>query len=392
MKSAVVIGAGPSGLMAAETLAQAGLHVTVCEAKPSVGRKFLMAGKSGLNLTKSEPLETLINTFDCPPLAPIIRAFDNDAVQAWAQGLDQPLFTGSTGRVFPKAMKASPLLRAWLARLDGLGVHLQTRWRWAGWNTIGSLLFDTPDGSKMMTPDVTVLALGGASWARLGSDGAWTDHLAQVGVLLNPFGPSNVGLAVDWSTHMAPHLGAALKGVRWTAGDVSSRGEAVLAQTGLEGGGIYTVTKGLRGGADLMLDLLPDQSHAQLVDRLSEPRGKTSVTNHLRKRLKLDAVKLAVLQEFGRPLPDKPDAIAHLVKALPVKHAGFRPMDEAISTVGGVPFEAVDGGLMLRDKPGVFVAGEMLDWDAPTGGYLITACLATGRWAGQSAARFVKAG
>lgn len=390
MKTAVVIGAGPAGLMAAEVLADAGLRVTLCEGKPSVGRKFLMAGKSGLNLTKEEPASVFKQSFAeaRAPLEAILDAFDTAAVQDWARGLDQEIFTGTTGRVFPKVMKASPLLRAWLARLGAGGVQINTRWLWQGWED-DALAFDTPDGVQHLLADVTLLALGGASWARLGATGAWEGHLSEKGIALAPFAPSNAALSVHWSDHMTKHLGAPLKGVSWSAGPYASRGEATLSKHGLEGGGIYSVSRGVREGHALSLDLLPDLSVPEVTARLQKHRGKASLANHLRKTLRLTPVQIALAQEMARPLPDGLRAMARVLKAVPITHAGLRPLDEAISTAGGVPFAALDEALMLRDLPGVFVAGEMLDWEAPTGGYLISACLATGRWAGQHAADWV---
>ncbi|SFS89492.1 hypothetical protein SAMN04488040_2304 [Sulfitobacter marinus] len=391
-KHAVVIGAGPAGLMAAEMLSDAGMSVTVCDHKPSVGRKFLMAGKSGLNLTKVEPHDRFMNAFTDAkdPLMPIISAFDGDAVQAWATGLGQEVFTGSTGRVFPTVMKASPLLRAWLVRLSEAGVQINTRWCWTGWDG-SKLVFETPEGTQMVQPDVTVLAMGGASWARLGSTGEWAKVLAG-DTPFTPFAPANAGIAMDWSPHMAAHFGKALKGIALKSGTYRSRGEAMISRDGFEGGGVYTVSRGLREGHPLMLDLLPDQSAEALAAKLDQPRGKMSMANFMRKALKLDPVKIAVFQEMARPLPQDSKALAKLLKALPVKHGGLRPMDQAISTAGGVKFDAVDDALMLRNRPGVFVAGEMLDWEAPTGGYLISACLATGRWAGQHAAAWAQKG
>ena len=387
---AVVIGAGPAGLMAAGELAQAGRSVLVVEAKPSVARKLLMAGKSGLNLTKDEPFDQLISNYGDAAdwLAPMVKAFDAQAVQDWARGLGIDLFTGSTGRVFPKVMKASPLVRAWLGQLGELGVERRTSWSWRGLSGT-DLVFDTPEGEQTITASVTVLALGGASWARLGSDGMWAPVLADQGVTLAAFKPSNVGLEVDWSDHIATQFGAPLKGIALRAGDLFSRGEAVISKRGLEGGGVYSICAAVRDGGALTLDLLPDLSRIEVERRLSRHRGKASLSNHLRKVLKLDPARIAVLQEFGRPLPQKPSDLAEVIKALPVKHAGLRPIDEAISTAGGVAREALNEGLMMKQMPGVFCAGEMLDWEAPTGGYLLTACLATGRWAGRAAAQYL---
>ena len=387
MKHAVVIGSGPAGLMAAEVMAQAGVKVTICEAKPSVGRKFLMAGKSGLNLTKEEDSAQFHAAFTeaTPWLAPMLEGFGPDAVQAWARGLEQELFTGSTGRVFPKAMKASPLLRAWLVRLNDLGVTINTRWRWTGWQG-ADLAFDTPSGPQALASDATILALGGASWKRLGSDGKWYPVLLEKGLRLSPFAPANAGLSVAWSSYMEKHLGTAIKSISFTSGPYTSRGEAVLSRGGLEGGGMYSVSRGVREGHPLIVDLAPDLTVAAIAQKLSKPRGKATLTNHIRKSLKLDAAKIALMQEMATPLPKGPAPLAALIKALPIRHDGLRPMDEAISTAGGINFAAMDEALMLKALPNTYAVGEMLDWEAPTGGYLITACLATGAWAGHHAA------
>ncbi len=383
MTSAWVIGAGPSGLMAADVMSASGLKVTIVDAMPSFGRKFLMAGKSGLNLTKAEPPAQLMAAYPKMPdaLHKALSHFAADEVIAWANSLGQPLFTGSTGRVFPQVMKASPLLRAWLNRLATQGVTSHTRWIWQGWDN-EALRFQTPDGMQVIKPGVTVLALGGASWSRLGATGQWAQYLSKD---VSPFLPANVGLSVGWSEHMQRFFGAPIKSVSWRAGSLKSRGEAIIATTGLEGGGIYTVSAAVRDGAPLFVDLMPDWTVERVASALAKSRGKNSLSNHLRKTLRLDRTCIGLLSEFGRPLPDN---LAPLIKALPVRHDGLRPMDEAISTAGGVRFDALTDDLMLRSRPGVFCAGEMLDWEAPTGGYLITACFATGRAAGLGALRY----
>ena len=382
VRNALVIGTGPAGLMAADMLSQAGLRVIVAEAMPSAGRKFLMAGKSGLNLTKVG-----LNLFAAypnpsPALAAALSDFGPVQVMDWARGLGQEVFTGSTGRVFPVSMKASPLLRAWLFRLAAAGVELRTRWRWIGWDQ-GAVVFETPAGHQTLTPDVTVLALGGASWARLGSDGRWAGLLPEA---VAPFQPANMGFVVDWSPHMVTHFGQPVKGVALIAGAHRERGEFIISAKGLEGGGIYAISRDLRDGSPLHLDLTPDLTLAEVTSRLSRPQGKATLSTHLRKTLRIDGARLALLQEFGRPLTQD---LSIKIKYLPITHQGPRPIDEAISTAGGVRFDAVDDTLMLRSHPGTFVAGEMLDWEAPTGGYLITACLATGRKAGLAAADYV---
>lgn len=381
-QTALVIGAGPAGLAAAEVLGHGSVNVVVADAMPSPARKFLMAGKSGLNITKDVDLDGLVAAIAPAPLRPILESFDAQAVQDWARGLGQEVFTGSSGRVFPHAMKASPLLRAWLARLDGYGVRLERRWRWVGWDA-KDVVFDTPAGVQRLNPDVTVLALGGASWARLGSDGRWVDHFPTEQIA--PFQPANMGLGVDWSPHMARHFGAPVKAVTLRAGDTAHPGEFVISQHGLEGSAIYAVSRAVREGATLICDLKPGLGVDVVRARLAK-RGKASLTSYLRKALGLSPAHIALLQEFGRPLPDD---LAPFIKSVPLRHTGPRPMDEAISTAGGLRFTALDDGLMLRARPGVFAAGEMLDWEAPTGGYLITTSLATGRWAGAHALRYL---
>ena len=386
MTDAVVIGAGPAGLMAAEVLGKTGLSVTVVEAMPSVGRKFLMAGKSGLNITKAEPKDAFLFAYGGTMPVALQTALDRfgpDQVVAWAEGLGQPVFTGSTGRVFPKVMKASPLLRAWLARLNDLGVRIQTRWRWDGWQDT-ALAIETPSGQQVITPKVTVLATGGASWARLGANGDWAKHLPGDTA---PFQPANIGFVVDLSNHMIPHLGTPVKSVALMAGGQTTRGEFIISKRGIEGGGIYMLSRAMREGAPLTIDLKPDWSQERVAAALNRPRGKATLSNHLRKVLKFTPAQTALLSEFGRPFPND---LAPLIKALPVLHQGPRPMDEDISTAGGMRFDALTDDLMLKHRPGVFCAGEMLDWEAPTGGYLITGCLATGAFAGANAAAFIK--
>lgn len=385
---ALVIGGGPAGLAAAERLAARGVGVLVAEAMPSVGRKFLMAGKSGLNLTKAEDTETFLAHFadGSDAFRSAVRNFGPEAVMAWAEGLGQHVFTGTTGRVFPDAMKASPLLRAWLGLLSDMGVTIRTRMRWTGWES-DAWKFETPEGARLVRANAVILALGGASWRRLGSDGAWA---AMPGLKVVPFKPSNVGLRVDWSAHMAPFMGQPVKAVRLMAGAIESRGEWVVAEGGIEGGGVYEVSMAVRDGAPLFLDLLPDLELVDIVSRLARSRGKASLSNHLRKALGLSPVQRALLMEWGRPLPEGL-ALAQRIKALPVPVTGLMPLDRAISTGGGMDWDALDG-LMLRDRPGVFAAGEMLNWEAPTGGYLLTACLASGRAAGDAAADWLERG
>lgn len=383
---ALVIGGGPAGLMAAEMLAVAGHAVLLAEAKPTVARKFLMAGKSGLNLTKAEPDAQFASRISADWLRPVVESFGPAAVQDWARDLGQDLFTGSSGRVFPAGMKASPLLRAWLARLQSNGVDIRTRWQWSGFDQ-AMHIFTTPDGVQRLAPQVTVLALGGASWPRLGSDAAWVPVLAARGVEIAPFRPANMGFRLDWSSHVTRHFGQPVKGTALVAGSHRVRGEFVLSARGIEGGGVYAVSAPVRDGAPLALDLLPDLAQADIAARLARPRGGNTLSNHLRKSLTLDPVRLALLMEWARPLPETPGALAALIKHLPVPHLGPRPLAEAISSAGGIRRQSLTDDLELTALPGLFVAGEMIDWEAPTGGYLLTACLATGRHAGLAAAR-----
>ena len=386
-KKALVIGGGPAGLMAAEQLVTAGLSVTIAEAKPTLGRKFLMAGKSGLNLTMDEAVSAFLpNYYDARTyLDPLIASFGPQEVKEWTEKLGQQIFIGTSGRVFPKVMKASPLLREWIARLRGSDVSLRTNWKLTGFID-NNAQFQTPDGAKNIIADVVVLAMGGASWARLGSDGAWAEQFGPI----TPFQPANCAFAMDWTDHMTKFFGTPIKNITLRAGDMTSRGEIIVSRNGIEGGGIYSVSRALRTGVPLKIDLKPDWTVDQVESALSKSRGKESQTNHLRKALKLDPIKIALMREITPQLPQNAQELAKIVKCLSITTLEPRPMDQAISTAGGIPWNRLDAGLMLLDRPGIFCAGEMIDWEAPTGGYLITACLATGRWAGLHAAQFAQ--
>ncbi|MBT9486743.1 MAG: TIGR03862 family flavoprotein [Rubrivivax sp.] len=392
-----VIGGGPAGLMAAETLAGGGARVEVFDAMRSVGRKFLLAGRGGLNLTHSEPEAPFRARYAQAEgaLTPALQAFGADALRAWAAGLGIETFVGTSGRVFPRDLKAAPLLRAWLRRLHAAGVVVHTRHRWSGWGPAGELLFDTSDGPRNVQPDATVLALGGASWQRLGSDGAWLPGLQARGVAVAPLQPSNCGFdaAVPWSDFLRGRFaGQPVKPVAATFEGRRQQGEFVLTETGIEGSLVYAFSAALRdaikrdGQAVLVLDLLPAHSAERVGVEVTRPRGHRSLATHLKSRLGIEGLKLALLHEvLGAEALHEPAHLAAALKALPITLAAARPLNEAISTAGGVAFDALDPGFMLRACPGVFCAGEMLDWEAPTGGYLLTACLATGRAAGLGA-------
>ncbi|MEA2976823.1 MAG: hypothetical protein QOF19_2343 [Alphaproteobacteria bacterium] len=395
--SVAVIGGGPAGLMAAEVLAGGGAAVTVYERMPNLGRKFLLAGRGGLNLTHSEDLERLLGRYGGAGsrLRAAIEALPPSALRGWAEGLGQPTFVGSSGRVFPQAMKASPLLRAWLRRLDGLGVVFKLRHHWRGWNDVGQLVFDAPEGPVTVQADATVLALGGASWPKLGSDGGWVAPMMEAGVSVAPLRPANCGFLVGWSDiFRARFAGQPLKRIELTFGDHKVRGEAIVTQTGLEGGSIYALSAPLReaiassGEAILNIDLRPDVTIDELEKRLAAPRGKQSLSTFLRKAASLSPPEIGLLHEATMSSAERlsaksPVALAALIKAIPVRLTGVAPIARAISTAGGIAFDEVDENFMLRRRPGVFVAGEMLDWEAPTGGYLLQACFATGATTGK---------
>ena len=404
--SVAVIGGGPAGLMAAEVLIQGGVKAEVYDAMPSVGRKFLMAGKGGMNLTHSEPLEPLLSRYGARReiLAPLITEFGPEALRQWARGLGVETIVGSSGRVFPKDMKAAPLLRAWLHRLRQAGVVFHMRHDWQGWDQDGLLRFSTPQGERSVHADAVVLALGGGSWGKLGSTGNWVPLLERRGVPVAALRPANCGFDVNWSEHFRSRFaGQPVKSVvasHTDARGVSHRqqGEFVITATGVEGSLIYALSSRLRdeielsGSALLHLDLAPDKARSRLVAELSRPRGSRSLANHLRSRAGIAGVKAGLLRESltADELTD-PARLAAATKDLPLRLIAARPIDEAISTAGGVRFEALDERAMIRALPGVFCAGEMLDWEAPTGGYLLTACFASGRHAGLGALAWLAA-
>ena len=398
-----VIGAGPAGLMAAEVLAQAGTSVTVYDAMPSAGRKFLMAGRGGLNLTHSEALPAFLARYGqaTPRLAAAIDAFPPNALRQWSEALGQPTFVGSSGRVFPKSFKASPLLRAWLRRLDSIGVQFKLRHRWTGWHDDGHLSFHIPDGKRVVEADATVLALGGASWPRLGSDGAWVGTLAARGVTIAPLRSANCGFTVAWSDIFRDRFeGHPLKGIALSFGSQTVRGEAMITRSGIEGGAIYALSADLReavassGQTTLHIALRPDLDMQELVAQLSRPRGRQSLSNFLRKAAHLSLAAIGLLQETaiasGVSLSSlSTTSLAGLINAVPVELDGLAPIARAISTAGGISFDEIDCDFMIRRMPGLFAAGEMLDWEAPTGGYLLQAALATGAAAGRGGLQWV---
>ena len=400
--SVAIVGGGPAGLMAAEVISTRGVSVGVYDSMPSLGRKFLMAGKSGLNLTHSEPFEQFVSRYGKrrAQIEPMLKAFGPDELRGWAHGLGIETFVGTSGRVFPAGMgmKASPLLRAWLRRLNDLGVTFHLRHRWNGFlsdaraadGTVRKITFESPDGEKEVRADAVVLALGGGSWSRLGSDGAWVPWLEGAGVEVEPLKPANCGFDVGWSPHFRERFeGHPLKSVVLSFGALRQQGEFIVTKEGVEGGLIYTASARLRdeikkkGSAVITLDLTPDRSHRWLDEKLAQPRGSRSMASHLGKTVGIKGVKAGLLREFvAKEDFMSMERLAHLIKSLPVPLVATRPLDEAISSAGGVRFESLDEHLMIRSTPGVFCAGEMLDWEAPTGGYLLTACFASGHAAG----------
>jgi len=409
MRRVAIIGGGPAGLMAAEQIAaasnKAGLggdapQIDVFDAMPSLGRKFLMAGKGGMNITHAEPLADFIGRYGsrAEQIAPLLADFGPNELRAWMQGLGIASFVGTSGRVFPTEMKAAPLLRAWLHRLRTQGVNFHVRHRWLGWDG-PQLRFATPAGEISVAADAVVLALGGGSWAKLGSDGRWVPLLAERGIHVAPLRPANCGFDVAWSAHFIERFaGAPIKPVIAACGQRQQQGEFNITASGIEGGLIYALSAELRdtlqreGRASLYLDLAPGRSLARLTADLAKPRGRDSLANHLRRRVGIEGVKAALLRELCPPAQLTAAAdLAAAIKALPLPVTATRPLDEAISTAGGIDFAGLDSQLMLKTLPGVFAAGEMLDWEAPTGGYLLTACLASGHAAGRGVLNWLAA-
>ena len=387
-----IIGGGPAGLMAAEVLLERGAQVALYEAMPSPGRKFLVAGKGGLNLTHSEPREDFLSRYGArrPQIEPLLENFGQDELRAWARELGIETFVGTSGRVFPADMKAAPLLRAWLKRLQVNGLQIHTRHKWVGWEKDNSLRFETPDGEKIVKADAVILALGGGSRPELGSDGGWILQLTERGVDVAPLKPANCGFDVNWTAHFRDKFeGQPLKSIAVTFKGQRKLGEFIITKNGVEGNLIYALSAQLRdeieiaGSAKIELDLIPDWSEETLIEKLSRPRGSRSISSHLKRTVKLTGVKSGLLWEFvSKEDFLDPKKLAAAIKALPIPLVAPRPLEEAISSAGGVTFESLDEKLMLRAMPGLFCAGEMLDWEAPTGGYLLAACFASGRAAG----------
>ncbi len=381
-----IVGAGPAGLFAAEIIAGAGHRVTIYERMPSPARKFLLAGRGGLNLTHSEPFASFLPRYGdaAESIRATIEAFPPSRLIEWANGLNADTFTGTSGRVFPRAMKASPLLRAWLLRLNGLGIAIKTRHRWTGFRAAGELSFETPDGPITIKPGASLFALGGASWPKLGSDGAWTQPFARADIASTPLAPANCGVLVPWSDVFKSRFqGIPLKRIALSIAGITVRGEAIITAKGLEGGAIYALVPHIRTflaaheSAMLYIDLKPDMTEAVLTERLSRRRPKETLTNFLRKATHLDPAAVALLREGAPPLPDRPDALAAHIKTVAIRVVGLTGLERAISTAGGVRWDELDAHLMIKRRPGVFLAGEMLDWEAPTGGYLLQGTFAT---------------
>ncbi len=399
MKSVAVIGAGPAGLIAAEVLSQNAVQVDIYDSMPSVGRKFLMAGKSGLNLTHSEPFEQFVMRYGSRRqwIEPMLKEFGAKELRVWAQELGIETFVGTSGRVFPIGMKASPLLRAWLKRLQNNGVMIHTRHRWIGWNQDQALRFETIDGEKLVKADAVILALGGGSWRKLGSDGAWVPWLEQAGVKVEALKSSNCGFDVAWSSHFKEkYHGHPLKSVVLSFEAFRQQGEFVITKHGVEGSLIYAFSALIRdaiavhGTTNIRLDLAPNLTRDDVLNKLSKPHGSKTIASHLEKTVGIKGVKAGLLREFlSKDDFGNVERLADAIKNLSVPLIAPRPIDEAISSAGGVLFEELDEYLMLKKLPGIFCTGEMLDWEAPTGGYLLTACFASGRVAGQGALKYL---
>jgi len=395
-----IIGAGPAGLMAAEVLAQNGMRVDVYDAMPSVGRKFLMAGKGGMNITHAEPYVDFLTRYGARrhDIEPMLNAFTPNDLRVWIHGLGIATFVGSSGRVFPTDMKAAPLLRALLHRLRAHGVQFHVRHRWCGWLADGSLRFETPQGEHALDVDAIVLALGGGSWPQLGSNAAWVQLLSQRGIDIAPLRPANCGFDITWSTYFREHfVGEPLKSVAITCAEIRKQGECIITENGIEGGLIYAFSAIFRdeiernGSVTFHIDLLPDWTAQRVYDEVSHPRGSRTLSSHLQSRLGLKGVKANLLREALGHEFNNLARLANAIKFLPLKLIATRPLSEAISSAGGVTFEGMDENLMLRNMPGVFCAGEMLDWEAPTGGYLLSACFASGRAAGKGVMKWLSA-